>query len=99
MSAEDIEYSEKYDDDHFEYRHVFLPKSLAEQIDTRGRLLSDDEWRGIGVQQSRGWKHYITHSPEPHILLFRRPKGTDGRTGKAPSGWMPPAGDLGPQHN
>ena len=34
------------------------------------------EWRGIGVQQSRGWEHYACHRPEPHILLFRRPLGT-----------------------
>jgi hypothetical protein len=31
------------------------------------------EWRGIGVQQSRGWVHYAIHRPEPHIMLFRRP--------------------------
>ena len=35
-----------------------------------------------GVQQSRGWAHYEWHRPEPHILLFRRPLGTDPRTGK-----------------
>lgn len=29
------------------------------------------EWRGIGVQQSRGWVHYAVHRPEPHIMLFR----------------------------
>ncbi|GFH31030.1 cyclin-dependent kinases regulatory subunit, partial [Haematococcus lacustris] len=32
------------------------------------------EWRGIGVQQSRGWVHYAVHRPEQHIMLFRRPK-------------------------
>jgi len=30
-----------------------------------------NEWRGIGVQQSRGWVHYAIHKPEPHIMLFR----------------------------
>lgn len=30
-----------------------------------------NEWRGIGVQQSRGWVHYAIHNPEPHIMLFR----------------------------
>ena len=29
------------------------------------------EWRGLGVQQSRGWVHYAIHRPEPHIMLFR----------------------------
>ncbi|GFQ01016.1 cyclin-dependent kinases regulatory subunit 2 [Phtheirospermum japonicum] len=32
-----------------------------------------NEWRGMGVQQSRGWVHYAIHRPEPHIMLFRRP--------------------------
>jgi hypothetical protein len=36
-------------------------------------LFIQDEWRGIGVQQSRGWVHYAIHRPEPHIMLFRRP--------------------------
>jgi len=29
------------------------------------------EWRGLGVQQSRGWVHYAIHRPEPHIMLYR----------------------------
>jgi cyclin-dependent kinase regulatory subunit CKS1 len=29
------------------------------------------EWRGMGVQQSRGWVHYAIHRPEPHIMLYR----------------------------
>jgi cyclin-dependent kinase regulatory subunit CKS1 len=35
----------------------------------------------MGVQQSRGWEHYACHKPEPHILLFRRPLGTDPISG------------------
>ncbi|EKU21163.1 cyclin-dependent kinase regulatory subunit CKS1 [Nannochloropsis gaditana CCMP526] len=54
-----------------------LARSLPKQ-----RLLTESEWRGIGVQQSRGWQHYAIHRPEPHILLFRRPLGTDPVTGK-----------------
>ena len=46
------------------------------------RAQSEGEWRGIGVQQSRGWMHYALHRPEPHILLFRRPLGTDPQTGR-----------------
>eukprot|EP00613_Pedinella_sp_CCMP2098_P009968 CAMPEP_0171659390 /NCGR_PEP_ID=MMETSP0990-20121206/43570_1 /TAXON_ID=483369 /ORGANISM="non described non described, Strain CCMP2098" /LENGTH=103 /DNA_ID=CAMNT_0012240889 /DNA_START=52 /DNA_END=363 /DNA_ORIENTATION=- len=76
-----IEYSEKYMDAMFEYRHVILPKELAKSL-PKARLLSEQEWRGIGVQQSRGWGHYALHRPEPHILLFRRPLGTDPLTGK-----------------
>jgi cyclin-dependent kinase regulatory subunit CKS1 len=25
------------------------------------KLLSEAEWRGLGVQQSRGWQHYEIH--------------------------------------
>lgn len=48
------------------------------------------EWRSLGVQQSRGWVHYELHKPEPHILLFRRPKGTDPQTGLPPAGFVAP---------
>jgi cyclin-dependent kinase regulatory subunit CKS1 len=81
MSASRIEYSEKYADDNNEYRHVILPKELAKTL-PKGRILSESEWRRIGVQQSRGWHHYAIHRPEPHILLFRRPLGTDPQTGE-----------------
>jgi cyclin-dependent kinase regulatory subunit CKS1 len=79
--ASRIEYSEKYNDIEYEYRHVILPKELARNI-PKNTLLSDKEWRSIGVQQSRGWQHYAVHRPEPHILLFRRPLGTNPATGK-----------------
>jgi len=80
---EKIHYSDRYADDEYEYRHVILPKPLFKLIpktyfnsDDSGtlRLLSDAEWRGIGIQQSLGWVHYEIHAPEPHVLLFRRPK-------------------------
>jgi cyclin-dependent kinase regulatory subunit CKS1 len=119
----EIEYSEKYKDAMYEYRHVILPKDIAKTLPAPARILSEDEWRGecccvqrarveirngvalsrtrapqnthllpslsrhvknntgIGVQQSRGWVHYEVHRPEPHVLLFRRPLGTDPRTG------------------
>mmetsp|Transcript_1370 Transcript_1370/g.1711 ORF Transcript_1370/g.1711 Transcript_1370/m.1711 type:complete len:96 (+) Transcript_1370:115-402(+) len=77
----DIEYSEKYHDCKYEYRHVILPKEMTKRM-PRGKLLSEKEWRSLGVQQSRGWVHYEIHRPEPHILLFRRKLGTDPKTGK-----------------
>jgi Cyclin-dependent kinase regulatory subunit len=104
--ASRIEYSEKYQDDSFEYRydiadaacmpcclhgalkrallcesstsltclalhnthslslvlqrHVILPKELARNI-PKSRCMTEAEWRGIGVQQSRGWTHYAIH--------------------------------------
>lgn len=74
-------YIEKYADADNEYRHVILPKELSKTL-PKSRLLTEQEWRGIGVQQSRGWQHYAIHRPEPHILLFRRRLGTDPQTGK-----------------
>ena len=88
-----------------------MPKHVSKNA-PKARLLSESEWRGLGVQQSRGWVHYAIHRraprrrsrrrnsaarrarahsliavapvarrPEPHILLFRRPQGTDPTTG------------------
>ena len=69
-----IHYSDRYADDEHEYRHVILPKPLYKLIpkqcfvlDEKGkstgilRLLSEDEWRGIGIKQSMGWVHYEVH--------------------------------------
>ncbi|KAJ7578418.1 cyclin-dependent kinase regulatory subunit [Mycena floridula] len=68
-------YSDRYTDDFFEYRHVTLPREIVHAIpksywnreyDTKVlRLLSEDEWRGIGVMQSPGWSHY-----EASFLFF-----------------------------
>ncbi|CAH2294359.1 cyclin-dependent kinases regulatory subunit 2 [Pelobates cultripes] len=85
MSYKNIYYSDKYSDEKYEYRlsfltgtqdrcsrHVMLPKELAKQV-PKTHLMSEEEWRRLGVQQSLGWVHYMIHEPEPHILLFRRP--------------------------
>uniref|UniRef100_A0A0K3CEL8 Cyclin-dependent kinases regulatory subunit n=1 Tax=Rhodotorula toruloides TaxID=5286 RepID=A0A0K3CEL8_RHOTO len=81
-----ISYSDRYSDDEYEYRHVQLPRQMLKlSASTESsiffepdsnvlRLLTEDEWRGIGITQSLGWEHYETHAPEPHILLFRREK-------------------------
>ncbi|XP_037062696.1 cyclin-dependent kinases regulatory subunit 1 isoform X2 [Peromyscus leucopus] len=53
-------------------RHVMLPKDIAKLV-PKTHLMSESEWRNLGVQQSQGWVHYMIHEPEPHILLFRRP--------------------------
>lgn len=58
-----------------------LPKEMLSSIPTK-RILTEDEWRNAGVQQSRGWEHYAIFNPEPHVLLFKRPHGTDPMTGK-----------------
>lgn len=53
-------------------RSVSLPLSNTTQA----------EWRGIGVQQSRGWVHYAIHRPEPHIMLFRYAGSGGGGAGR-----------------
>mmetsp|Transcript_9870 Transcript_9870/g.17357 ORF Transcript_9870/g.17357 Transcript_9870/m.17357 type:complete len:110 (+) Transcript_9870:181-510(+) len=80
-AVQQIEYSERYNDSNFEYRHVTLPKEIAKEL-PKGTLLEEHQWRALGVQQSRGWQHYAIHRPEPHIMLFRRPLGTDPTTGE-----------------
>jgi len=51
-AAKNIYYSDKYYDDKFEYRHVMLPKELAKRV-PKTHLMSEDEWRRLGVQQVR----------------------------------------------
>lgn len=43
-------------------RHVIIPKDVAKKV-PKDHLMSEDEWRGIGVQQSKGWIHYMKHGP------------------------------------
>uniref|UniRef100_A0A336LNA2 Cyclin-dependent kinases regulatory subunit n=1 Tax=Culicoides sonorensis TaxID=179676 RepID=A0A336LNA2_CULSO len=71
MPIENIQYSEKYFDNFYEYRHVILPVDVAKNV-PKTHLMSETEWRNLGVQQSPGWVHYMIHSPEPNIILFRR---------------------------
>ncbi|XP_020393294.1 cyclin-dependent kinases regulatory subunit 1 [Zea mays] len=66
-----IKYSEKYFNDTYEYRYLVLPPEVAKLL-PKNRLLSENEWRAIGVQQSRGSVHYAIHHLETHIMLFRR---------------------------
>ncbi|XP_068155443.1 cyclin-dependent kinases regulatory subunit [Drosophila tropicalis] len=71
MPADQIQYSEKYYDEKFEYRHVILPADLSKHV-PKAHLMTETEWRNLGVQQSPGWVHYMMHAPEPHVILFRR---------------------------
>jgi cyclin-dependent kinase regulatory subunit CKS1 len=82
MPRHNISYSDKYYDDVFEYRHVILPPELAQVIPKK--LMSEQEWRSYGIQQSVGWVHYALHKPEPGVLLFRRPKTEDFPAGTGP---------------
>nr|AGH55829.1 CksA [Brachionus calyciflorus] len=57
-----IIYSDRYSDDDYEYRHVILPVDLAKII-PKAHLLTETEWRNLGIQQSPGWIHYMYHQP------------------------------------
>lgn len=46
----------------FPRRHVMLPKELAKRV-PKTHLMSETEWRNLGVQQSQGWVHYMIHQP------------------------------------
>eukprot|EP00960_Hanusia_phi_P021911 649150-Hanusia_phi.AAC.3 len=41
-------------------RHVILPQETARMC-PKNKLLTETEWRSLGVQQSRGWVHYAIH--------------------------------------
>ena len=43
MSKKDIYYSDKYTDEHFEYRHVMLPKDLAKLVPKTHLTVFKDE--------------------------------------------------------
>lgn len=49
-----------------------LPKELAKLV-PKTHLMSEAEWRGIGVQQSKGWDHYLRHDPGKHCVTVILP--------------------------
>lgn len=51
----------------FIYRHVVLPKELEKKV-PKTHLMSENEWRELGVQQSKGWVHYMTHDPGNYLF-------------------------------
>jgi len=50
-------------------RHVILPADIAKLV-PRTHLLTETEWRNLGVQQSPGWTHYMVHVPGCFSKLF-----------------------------
>lgn len=68
-----IVYSNKYVDESYEYRHVILPMKVYERI-IPGKLLTESEWRKLGIQGSEGWVHYLYYKPEPNVICLRKLK-------------------------
>lgn len=56
-----------------------MPHDLARLV-PKSHLMTETEWRNLGVQQSPGWIHYMLHAPEPQVLLFRRPLAQEQET-------------------
>lgn len=59
----------KFESNFFFFRHVIIPKELAKKI-PKDRLLTEQEWRGMGVQQSQGWIHYMLHKPGEYLSIL-----------------------------
>lgn len=82
-----IDHSSKFLDDVYEYRFVILPRfhpwlSLDMDDQLRQPLMDEVEWRMLGIGHTRGWEHYGYCRHESNVFLFRRPLGTDSKTGQ-----------------
>ena len=45
-----------------------LPKEIAKLV-PKSHLMTEHEWRSIGVQQSQGWVHFLRHNPGIIVLV------------------------------
>ena len=43
-------------------RHVIIPREFVKHV-PQNHLMTETEWRNLGIQQSPGWKHYLVHTP------------------------------------
>ena len=46
---------------------VIIRKECVNLI-PKGRLLSENEWRGLGIQMSLGWEHYCIYKYDNSFL-------------------------------
>ena len=69
-----INYSEPYCDNQYMYRHVIVKRRPTKH------LLTESEWRAVGIQMSRGWVHYQLFPLVPAMYLFRRPLPLDHKS-------------------
>jgi len=72
---DDFDYTDNYADDTHEYRQVIVNnRDIQARLPYPARILTENEWRSIGIAQSAGWIHYAVYKTEPNVLLFRRLK-------------------------
>ncbi|KAF0755134.1 cyclin-dependent kinases regulatory subunit-like [Aphis craccivora] len=57
-SRGDIQYSTKYEDN----MHVILPEDMAKLL-PKTHLMTETEWRNLGIQMTSGWMHYMRYDP------------------------------------
>lgn len=77
MTEIKFQYSQAYADDKFEYRVVDVAGKLPR---TEGNFMTEDEWKAIGMQMSKGWVH-CSWGIYRNQLIFKRPIGTNPDTG------------------
>lgn len=88
---EEMFYSDVITDDFYEYRTVIVPNEIMKRLlPNRTGRCTEKVWRGIGITQSLGWINFMFYEPEPHVFVFKRPKGTSPTTGIPPIDWIPP---------
>jgi len=71
--SNEIEYSQKFQDDSYEYRIVQLPQKIFKKMKRPYKIYNEQEWRNLGITQSPGWQHHDFYHAKPYILMFRRP--------------------------
>ena len=78
-------YSETYRAGDMDYRHVTVDRGVGSKYPDdiqEKRILSENTWRDLGIQQSRGWEHYGYSACDVQpILLFKRHKNVNPLTG------------------
>ena len=52
---------------HLSLRHVVIPQKYVSII-PKHHLMTETEWRNVGIQQSPGWVHYLFHAPGRIVL-------------------------------
>lgn len=80
---DEITYSDKYEDDLFEYQNITLPLEIYQKM-KKNCLLSQGDLKQLGFRKLTGWEHYYIYKKEPFVLLLRRPLGYNPFTGEIP---------------
>jgi len=62
-----FQYSYKYEDQLYEYRLVEVPMRVGKITE----VMSEPEWRRLGVTQNPDWIHYANYTPD-NVMIFRR---------------------------